>query len=442
MNRPEGNVRPRRNAVTVVALAAAGLALAGCASAPSAVKPWTWFGGGDAAATPGPGADQPYPNLADVPDRPKAPSAEEQRRMAQGLLADREAARYTDEAIRRQEPPTVASAPPRPESRIEPAAGSPPMARQPVAVEPVPPPATPAPAPAPAEATLPLLPGPPAVSAVESAAPAPPPPEPPRDEAARPPPPAPIEAPPPAAAGATPRPERAAVEPPQLQPGEPPPSPPPPPRSAQAPAAPAQPVARPAAPVQSAPAARGPSQSVRAAPMPPASVEPASGGPRRATPAPSELVWGPPPPDIDIVRRGAEPVEELAAGLAALDEPYATGTAIRVATVRFNSGSARLGANDERALQRVAALYRSRGGRVTIVGHASGEGRTASVRHEMANLAVSMDRAVAVARALERYGVPGDRIEITALSDNDPVAREMGPAGEAANRRADVFLRR
>jgi outer membrane protein OmpA-like peptidoglycan-associated protein len=38
--------------------------------------------------------------------------------------------------------------------------------------------------------------------------------------------------------------------------------------------------------------------------------------------------------------------------------------------------------------------------------------------------------------------VPADRIEITALSDNDPVAREAGPAGEAANRRADVFLRR
>jgi outer membrane protein OmpA-like peptidoglycan-associated protein len=442
MNRPEGNVRPRRNAVTVVALAA-GLALAGCASAPSAVKPWTWFGGGDAAATPGPGADQPYPNLADVPDRPKAPSAEEQRRMAQGLLADREAARYTDEAIRRQEPPMVASAPPRPESRIEPAAGPPPLARQPVAVEPVPPPATPAPAPAPAEATLPLFPERPAAPAAESAAPAPPPPpEPPRDEAARPAPPAPIEAPPPATAGATPRPERAAAEPPPLQPAEAPPSPPPPPRSAQVPAAPAQPVARPAAPVQSAPVARQPSQSVRAAPTPPAAVEPASGGPRRATPAPSELVWGPPPPDIDIVRRGAEPVEELAAGLAALDEPYATGTAIRVATVRFNSGSARLGANDERALLRVAALYRSRGGRVTIVGHASGEGRTASVRHEMANLTVSMDRAAAVARALERHGVPADRIEITALSDNDPVARETGPAGEAANRRADVFLRR
>jgi outer membrane protein OmpA-like peptidoglycan-associated protein len=179
-----------------------------------------------------------------------------------------------------------------------------------------------------------------------------------------------------------------------------------------------------------------------AAPPPPASVAPASGGASRAAPAASELVWGPPPADIDIVRRGAVPVDELATGLATLDEPYTAGTAIRVATVRFNSGSARLGANDERALQRVAALYRSRGGRVTVVGHASGQGRTASVHREVANLTVSMDRAAAVARVLERYGVPADRIEITALSDNDPVARETGPAGEAANRRADVFLRR
>ncbi|MDW8443605.1 MAG: hypothetical protein RML45_04315 [Acetobacteraceae bacterium] len=41
-----------------------------------------------------PGADRPYPNLGTVPARPPRPSAEERRRVAEALVADRENARH------------------------------------------------------------------------------------------------------------------------------------------------------------------------------------------------------------------------------------------------------------------------------------------------------------------------------------------------------------
>ncbi len=44
--------------------------------------------------------DGQYPRLGAVPDRPRTASAEERRRVTQGLVADRENARYTDDLLR------------------------------------------------------------------------------------------------------------------------------------------------------------------------------------------------------------------------------------------------------------------------------------------------------------------------------------------------------
>jgi flagellar motor protein MotB len=52
----------------------------------------------------------------------------------------------------------------------------------------------------------------------------------------------------------------------------------------------------------------------------------------------------------------------------------------------------------------------------------------------MANFSVSMDRATAVAQALQRYGVPGEAIAISAQVDDVAM-------NDAGGRRADVFLR-
>jgi outer membrane protein OmpA-like peptidoglycan-associated protein len=105
-----------------------------------------------------------------------------------------------------------------------------------------------------------------------------------------------------------------------------------------------------------------------------------------------------------------------------------------VASVAFSSGSARLGANDEALLQQVAQHYLRSGGTISVVGHATQDGGGTDVRRQIANFSVSMDRATAVAQALQRYGVPGEAIAISAQVDGMAMNGVDG-------RRADVFLR-
>jgi outer membrane protein OmpA-like peptidoglycan-associated protein len=96
-------------------LVAGGL-IAGCTWLPDAANPVEWYKGatdavtGDgpsaekkqamARAKPLPGEGKSFPNLASVPDRPHAPSAAERKKLAGGLVADRQHARYTDDVVR------------------------------------------------------------------------------------------------------------------------------------------------------------------------------------------------------------------------------------------------------------------------------------------------------------------------------------------------------
>ncbi len=147
--------------------------------------------------------------------------------------------------------------------------------------------------------------------------------------------------------------------------------------------------------------------------------------------------FGAPPADIDIAQN------QYASAGPAGDVDGASGSSFRVATVLFGAGGTKLDAADERELRRVVRLFRRQGGTVKVVGHASSFTRNmAPVRHQIVNFSLSLERAQAVARALERMGVPTDAIEVAALSDSQPVFYESMPAGEAANRRAEVFLRR
>ena len=103
--------------------AAALFLLAGCSSVPGWADPTEWFGSDSgsqsgesasvtAAKTPGEGKD--YPNLASVPERPKAPSEEDRKRLADSLTADRENAEYSKDVIRRQSAAPVPAPPPPP----------------------------------------------------------------------------------------------------------------------------------------------------------------------------------------------------------------------------------------------------------------------------------------------------------------------------------------
>ena len=120
--------------------------------------------------------------------------------------------------------------------------------------------------------------------------------------------------------------------------------------------------------------------------------------------------------------------------------PLASG-AVRVATIQFENGSARLSASDRRILADVRQLQRERGGRIHIVGHASSRTRTMDpVQHKMVNFKVSVDRANIVARELMRLGTKQDELLVDAVSDTSPVFYEFMPSGEAGNRRAEIYL--
>lgn len=120
-------------------------------------------------------------------------------------------------------------------------------------------------------------------------------------------------------------------------------------------------------------------------------------------------------------------------------QPYGGGQPVGL--VYFRDGSARLSSDDRKVLKQIAEMQRTYGGVVRVVGHASM--RTGSMdlaRHQQANQRISEARAEAVARQLTRYGVPAAAIQIVAAGDSQPVYAEMMPTGEAANRRAEVYL--
>lgn len=122
--------------------------LGGCASTPSWVKPWKWLDSEEAAkaaATPDPGLQ--YPNLADVPAKPKGMTPDEIRsQMTAGLVSDRANARHSDEVLRNA---SMSDGSP-PISTPTPATPAPPVAMAPAPVSPAAPifsaPAAPAPA--------------------------------------------------------------------------------------------------------------------------------------------------------------------------------------------------------------------------------------------------------------------------------------------------------
>lgn len=114
---------------------------------------------------------------------------------------------------------------------------------------------------------------------------------------------------------------------------------------------------------------------------------------------------------------------------------------VKVATVLFGNGSSQLSPRARQVLDQVASLYKSKGGVIRVVGHASSRTRTMDpVKHAMVNFKVSVARADAVARHLLQRGVAKDRIAVGAISDADPQFYEVMPTGEAGNRRAEVYI--
>jgi len=109
--------------------------------------------------------------------------------------------------------------------------------------------------------------------------------------------------------------------------------------------------------------------------------------------------------------------------------------------VNFGHGSVQLTSADRQIIAQAAKAVVDLGGVVRIVGHASSRTGDLEVgKHLLANFKVSLDRATMVANALILSGVDPSRVFVEAMGDAVPVYYESMPAGEAGNRRAEIFI--
>jgi outer membrane protein OmpA-like peptidoglycan-associated protein len=454
-----------------------------------------WFGSDDKPpdqANKPLSADEPYPNLADVPGRPARPPAIDRDKIAQSLVADRENAQYTEDVLRRapDTAPPLASASPAPASPApaSPAPASPvpaPMPSAPPAVAALPAPAPVASAPLPPVVSAPPAPPPsvPTPSAQPAMAPA-------AQIASAPA--VPVVAPPPTSAYVPPA--QAPLDPnappiamvnnrPVVSAGfygtEPPPTPPPsstPPTAATSGPLPRVPVPPPptvsttALPdVKPGPVAvaRADNVAVRAtepaaAPPPPAPTEiaqiPNAGAPMTYQPAPYQPPYQPagpaPMPQVAALApagpstgtpTGAPsgtPPDQLDRALRqAFPDTASQGVDALAATIYFGEGAAGLTEDDRAILREVARLHRERGGTMRVVGYASPEASGGDVMaRRLANLEVSTRRADAVSRELARFGVPAGAITTSAGGAPTVPGTAGASFGAAGQRRVDIYL--
>ncbi|WP_339632218.1 OmpA family protein [uncultured Sneathiella sp.] len=112
-----------------------------------------------------------------------------------------------------------------------------------------------------------------------------------------------------------------------------------------------------------------------------------------------------------------------------------------IETIYFAQGSHRINAADRQVLDRIARAQLAAGGTLKVVGHASKRTRQmGEAEHMIVNLNVSQARATAVAEYLLKAGVaPGDMI-VESVSDAEPLIDEPMPSAEAKNRRTEIFL--
>ena len=113
------------------------------------------------------------------------------------------------------------------------------------------------------------------------------------------------------------------------------------------------------------------------------------------------------------------------------------------AVVFFPGDSVYLNAEARAQVRAAAEQFNARGsqGYIRVVGHSSS--RTADMpveRHLEIIFRKSQERANAVVQELIRNGIPASKVLMEAVGDSQPVYYESMPKGEDGNRRAEIFL--
>lgn len=409
---PKTDKAPGLSAKNLLASVAVAALLAGCSSVPDAVNPVEWYKGvrdaissddkksEEKSATetdkkdeapnrlvsdrnkPAPGAEESFPKLSSVPDRPKTSSTEERKELKEGLVADRDGAkRYSSEVIRRQgeaasplpapppavklpESPPVAKVQPAPRMQTKVEKKSAPVTTPQPAMTPAP---TMRPAPQPVTQKMP---------------------------------------------DRTPSGQLLAVVPqqpkvmiPRVNPEAP-----------QMAAVPGYETLTSGGAMETVVISGG---GVQTYPARPGNVRRSQ---RRIAPG---------------IRRGNSK------GTRSLSEfnPSQVNGSYQVATIVFGNGSAHVKSRARKVLRQVVSQQRKVGGTIRVVGHASSRTRALDiVRHKMVNFKVSVARADAVAKELMRLGVKANSLYVGAVSDSQPKYMEYMPTGEAGNRRTEIYI--
>ncbi len=155
----------------------------------------------------------------------------------------------------------------------------------------------------------------------------------------------------------------------------------------------------------------------------------------------SAIGAGSPVPDAGSLEQGSTSALPMA-DYETFNLSGAEGGPFTPVALYFAHGSASLNGDDKAEIAEIAALQKKRGGgTVRVVGHASSRTSNLPVEaHLLANFDMSMNRANIVAAELMRHGVAANDVVIEAVGDRAPVFYESMPAGEAGNRRAEIFL--
>ena len=113
-----------------------------------------------------------------------------------------------------------------------------------------------------------------------------------------------------------------------------------------------------------------------------------------------------------------------------------------LSTIVYHSNTkADISAKDMTALKNVAKLVRAKNAIVRVVGNSSSRSKDMKeVQNKIENFDLSLLRAQKVSEALIRFGVPKDRIFISAVADTEKVVEENMPINEAINRRTEIYL--
>jgi chemotaxis protein MotB len=109
--------------------------------------------------------------------------------------------------------------------------------------------------------------------------------------------------------------------------------------------------------------------------------------------------------------------------------------------VLFASGSSKLDRIGREVLIKVAGRIKDLGDFIEVRGHTDNQPMSGALAKRFpSNWELAAARAASVVRLLEEYGVPGNRLAVVSMGQNDPIVANDSVENRARNRRIEIRL--